>query len=122
MEVIGSGKHSSLLQYGNNYCRKKLYSTGPRTEKEKKDKKDFFFCEKVEVDVDRKLTEKKWVGKNLVGEITLQRDKVICGCQWSKLVLCGLYYKHVTIVIYDRNDSVQYHKTTITIIIDDHNS
>jgi len=25
----------------------------------------------------------------------------------------------VTIVIYDRNDSVQYHKTTITIIIDD---
>ncbi len=32
---------------------------------------------------------------------------------------CGLYYKHVTIVIYDRNDSVQYHKTTITIVIDD---
>jgi hypothetical protein len=31
----------------------------------------------------------------------------------------GLYYKHVTIVIYDRNDSVQYHKTTITIVIDD---
>ncbi len=84
--------------------------------------KKIFFCEKLEVDVDRKLTEKNWVGKNLVGEITLQRDKVICGCQWSKLVLCGLYYKHVTIVIYDRNDSVQYHKTTITIIIDDHNS
>jgi hypothetical protein len=33
--------------------------------------------------------------------------------------ICGLYYKHVTIVIYDRNDSVQYHKTTITIVIDD---
>ncbi len=32
---------------------------------------------------------------------------------------CGLYYKHVMIVIYDRNDSVQYHKTTITIVIDD---
>jgi len=32
---------------------------------------------------------------------------------------CGLYYKYVTIVIYDRNDSVQYNKTTITIIIDD---
>jgi hypothetical protein len=32
---------------------------------------------------------------------------------------CGLYYKHVTIVIYDCNDSVQYHKTTITIVIDD---
>ncbi len=32
---------------------------------------------------------------------------------------CGLYYKHVTIAIYDHNDSVQYHKTTITIVIDD---
>ncbi len=31
----------------------------------------------------------------------------------------GLYYKHVTIVIYDRNDSVQYHKTTIMIVIDE---
>jgi hypothetical protein len=29
VEVIGSGKHSSLLQYGNNYCHKKFYSTGP---------------------------------------------------------------------------------------------
>ncbi len=39
---------------------------------------------------------------------------------WLKnLLICGLYYKHVTIVIYDRNDSVQYHKTTITIVIDD---
>ncbi len=43
---------------------------------------------------------------------------------WNKLVRigshpCGLYYKHVTIVIYDRNDSVQYHKTTIMIVIDD---
>ncbi len=25
-----SGKHSSLLQYGNNYSRKKFYNTGPR--------------------------------------------------------------------------------------------
>ncbi len=33
--------------------------------------------------------------------------------------ICGLYYKQVTIVIYDRNDSGQYYKTTITIIIDD---
>ncbi len=31
----------------------------------------------------------------------------------------GLYYKQVKIVIYDRNDSGQYYKTTITIIIDD---
>ncbi len=30
VEVIGSGKHSSLLWYGDNYCRKKFYSTGPR--------------------------------------------------------------------------------------------
>ncbi len=29
MEVNASGKHTSLLRYGNNYCRKKLYSTGP---------------------------------------------------------------------------------------------
>jgi hypothetical protein len=28
VEVIESGKHSSLLPYGNNYCRKKFYSTG----------------------------------------------------------------------------------------------
>jgi hypothetical protein len=27
--VIGSGKPSSLLWYGNNCCRKKFYSTGP---------------------------------------------------------------------------------------------
>ncbi len=27
--MIGSGKHSSLLRYGNNYCHKKFYSTGP---------------------------------------------------------------------------------------------
>ncbi len=32
---------------------------------------------------------------------------------------CGLYYKQVTIAIYDRNDSGQYYKTTITIVIDD---
>jgi hypothetical protein len=32
---------------------------------------------------------------------------------------CGLYYKQVTIVIYDCNDSGQYYKTTITIVIDD---
>ncbi len=31
VEVIGSGKHSSLLQYDNNYCCKKFYSTGHRT-------------------------------------------------------------------------------------------
>jgi hypothetical protein len=31
----------------------------------------------------------------------------------------GLYYKCFTIVIYDRNDSDQYYKTRITIVIDD---
>ncbi len=29
VEVNGSGKHSSLLPYGNNYGRKKSYNTGP---------------------------------------------------------------------------------------------
>ncbi len=29
MEVKGSRKNCNLLQYGNNYGRKKLYSTGP---------------------------------------------------------------------------------------------
>jgi hypothetical protein len=28
MEINASGKHTSLLQYGNNYCRKKFYGTG----------------------------------------------------------------------------------------------
>jgi hypothetical protein len=32
---------------------------------------------------------------------------------------CGLYYKCFTIVIYDHNDSGQYNKTRIMIIIDD---
>jgi hypothetical protein len=27
VEVDGSGKHSSLLRYGNNYCRKKFNGT-----------------------------------------------------------------------------------------------
>ncbi len=29
VEVNGSGKHSSLLQYDSNYCPKKFYSTYP---------------------------------------------------------------------------------------------
>ncbi len=29
---------------------------------------------------------------------------------------CGLYYNTSMIVIYDRNDSSQYYKTTITIV------
>jgi len=33
--------------------------------------------------------------------------------------LSGLYYKCFTIIIYDRNDSSHYYKTTITIVIDD---
>ncbi len=34
-------------------------------------------------------------------------------------VTSGLYYKCFTIVIYNRNDSGQYYKTTIMIVIDD---
>ena len=37
----------------------------------------------------------------------------------NSVIFCGLYYKQVMIVIYDRNDSGQYYKTTITIVIDD---
>ncbi len=33
-------------------------------------------------------------------------------------VVCGLYYKTITIVIYDHNDNGQHYKTTITIVID----
>jgi hypothetical protein len=33
--------------------------------------------------------------------------------EWEKT--CGLYYKCFTIVIYDRNDSVQYYKTMIVV-------
>ncbi len=34
------------------------------------------------------------------------------------IVTCGLYYKCFTIVIYNHNDSDQYYKTRIMIIID----
>jgi hypothetical protein len=37
----------------------------------------------------------------------------------SSLTSCGLYYKCFTIIIYNHNDSGQYYKTTIMIIIDD---
>ena len=33
-------------------------------------------------------------------------------------ITCGLYYKQVTIKIYDCNDSGQYYKTSITIVSD----
>ncbi len=36
-----------------------------------------------------------------------------------KLANCGLYCKCFTIIIYNHNDSGQYYKTTITIVIDD---
>jgi hypothetical protein len=32
--MINIGKHSSLLQYGKNYCNKKFYSTGSCSEAE----------------------------------------------------------------------------------------
>ncbi len=37
------------------------------------------------------------------------------------LEISGLYYKCFMIVIYDRNDSGKYYKTTITMGIDDPN-
>ena len=43
---------------------------------------------------------------------------------WRKektVLFSGLYYNCFTFVIYDRNDSGQYYKTTITIVIDDCN-
>jgi hypothetical protein len=30
-------------------------------------------------------------------------------------IICGLYYKCFTIIIYDRNDSGQYYKTMIVV-------
>ena len=36
-----------------------------------------------------------------------------------KIESSGLYYKYFTILIYDHNDSDQYYKTRITIVIDD---
>ncbi len=42
-----------------------------------------------------------------------------CQRLYGSIVFSGLYYKQVTIVIYNHNDSGQYYKTTITIIIDD---
>ncbi len=31
------------------------------------------------------------------------------------IITCGLYYKCLTIITYDRNDSGQYYKTTIVV-------
>ncbi len=62
----------------------------------------------------------KPVGTCLVTKFTNQGEvKIEPPGHWNNLTTSGLYYKHVTIVIYDRNDSVQYHKTTIMIVIDD---
>ncbi len=36
----------------------------------------------------------------------------------TKNLTSGLYYKYFMILIYDHNDSDQYHKTRITIVID----
>jgi hypothetical protein len=58
----------------------------------------------------------------LLEKLITAKQVWLISCVFKKLCninLSGLYYKHVTIVIYDHNDSVQYHKTTITIVIDD---
>ena len=49
----------------------------------------------------------------------LQQHSIIIFHYFIPIWTSGLYYKQVTIVIYDRNDSGQYYKTTITIVIDD---
>jgi hypothetical protein len=41
----------------------------------------------------------------------------LCFFPWQATPAFGLYYKSFTIVIYNRNDSGQYYKSTITIII-----
>ncbi len=51
--------------------------------------------------------------------LTPQLRKYDSGMTLSWPVACGLYYKCFTIVIYDHNNSGQYYKTTITILIDD---
>ncbi len=47
------------------------------------------------------------------------KDALISCQKIDEIDSCGLYYTQVMIVIYNRNDSGQYYKTTITIIIDD---
>jgi len=51
-------------------------------------------------------------------DAVLMRDFFIVSILANRILTCGLYYKQVMIIIYDRNDSGQYYKTTITIIID----
>ncbi len=54
------------------------------------------------------------VNESLNDKIKLLENQV----KTSLVHLSGLYYKCFTIVIYDRNDSGQYYKTKITIVID----
>jgi hypothetical protein len=76
MEVIGSGKHSSLLRHCNNYGRNKFYDTGPWSLKK---------C------------------KQSICSVTLNSNVLTFFQTISNLMLAmkdnqGLYYKHITIV------------------------
>ena len=55
------------------------------------------------------------IGQTFTFKFNLPKSAII-----SKVLLSRwLLYKCFTIVIYDRNDSGQYYKTTIMIVIDD---
>ncbi len=59
----------------------------------------------------------------LFKQFFLRHSLYVIQCVLLHLIIsaafCGLYYKYFTIVIYDRNDSGQYYKTRITIVIVD---
>jgi hypothetical protein len=57
-----------------------------------------------------------WIFENTGGAIHQRKSTQAFDVEGTN---CVLYYKCFTIVIYNRNDSGQYYKTTITIVIDD---
>jgi hypothetical protein len=68
------------------------------------------------------------IGKQLLykknyWKLVLRDAPSVCGnaiCLWERVPSSSLYYKSFMIIIYDRNDSGQYYKTMITIVIYDH--
>ncbi len=70
------------------------------------------------IDTNRHLVDSQKIFENLTGNfyntwyLGHKTFFFITDCE-----TCGLYYKYFTIVIYDRNDSDQYYKTRITIVL-----
>jgi hypothetical protein len=62
--------------------------------------------------------KKTWKKFHFVLRFRIRNTSFSSSLTSGQRVTCGLYYKCFTIVIYDRNDSGQYYKTTITIVID----